>query len=52
MLPAIAIDSDWQNPTRRWGMLPVGTRWQCPDCGAIHVVVAASPQRTWRLEQA
>lgn len=51
LLPAIVISSDWLNPQRRSGLLPVGTRWQCGDCGLIHVVVMTSLGRAWEIER-
>jgi hypothetical protein len=51
MLPAIRISPDWTSPERRTGMLPVGTRWQCGDCGLIHVVVLTSRGREWEIER-
>ena len=50
ILPPIMIDAGWQYPTRPRRMLPLGTRWRCPGCGAIHVVVARSPGRAWQRE--
>lgn len=52
MLPAIRVSPDWGDPQRRTGMLPLGTRWQCGDCGTVHAVVATSLGRVWQIVRA